>query len=140
MLRSPMEQEVERREMQGLMERGIVEPSESPYGTANVFVPKKALPDGTSGGLRVTADMRAVKSVTIGDTFPGEDIQTIVNWLAGKKWFSIFSRWVLECRTCKRVESVRSGKKSDRARAIHANDYGAKRCIGLRPAVGESCI
>jgi Reverse transcriptase (RNA-dependent DNA polymerase)/RNase H-like domain found in reverse transcriptase len=88
MLRSPTEQEVERWEMQGLMERGIVEPSESPYGTANVFLPKKALPDGTSGGLRVTADMRAVKSVTIGDAFPGEDIQTIVNWFAGKKWFS----------------------------------------------------
>jgi hypothetical protein len=88
MRRSPMEQEVERWEMQGLMERGIVEPSELPHGTANVFVPKKALPDGTSGGLRVTADMRAVNSVTIGDAFPGEDIQTIVNWLAGKKWFS----------------------------------------------------
>jgi hypothetical protein len=40
MRRSPMEQEVERREMQGLMERGIVEPSESPYGTANVSFPK----------------------------------------------------------------------------------------------------
>jgi hypothetical protein len=89
MRRSPMEQEVERREMQGLLERGIVEPSESPYGTANVFFPKKALPDGTSGGLRVTADMRAVNSVTAGDAFPGEDIQTIVNWLAGKKWFSV---------------------------------------------------
>jgi hypothetical protein len=89
MRRSPMEQEEERREMQGLLERGIVEPSESPYGTANVFVPKKALPDGTSGGLRVTADMRAVNSVTVGDAFPGEDIQTIVNWLAGKKWYSV---------------------------------------------------
>jgi hypothetical protein len=55
--------------MQGLMERGIVEPSESPHGTANVFVPKKALPDGTSGGLRVTADMRAVNSVTMATHF-----------------------------------------------------------------------
>jgi hypothetical protein len=61
MRRSPMEQEVERREMQGLLKRGIVEPSESPYGTANVFLPKKAVPDGTSGGLRVTVDMWAVK-------------------------------------------------------------------------------
>jgi Reverse transcriptase (RNA-dependent DNA polymerase) len=66
-----------------------VEPSKSPYGTANVFVPKKALPDGTYGGLRVTADMRAVISVTIGDAFPSEDIQTIFNWLAGKKWCSV---------------------------------------------------
>jgi Reverse transcriptase (RNA-dependent DNA polymerase) len=89
MRRSPMEPEVERREMQGLLEGGTVEPSESPYGTANVFVPKKALPDGASGGLRVTADTRAVNSVTVGDAFPGKDIQTIVNWLAGKKWYSV---------------------------------------------------
>jgi hypothetical protein len=33
--------------------------------------------------------MRAVNSVTIGDAFPGDDIQTIVNWLPGKKWFSV---------------------------------------------------
>jgi hypothetical protein len=89
MRRSPMEQEVERREMQGLMTRGIVEPSESPNGTANVFVPKKALPDGTYEGLRVTADMRSVNSVRIGDAFPGKDIQTIVNWLSGEKWYSV---------------------------------------------------
>jgi hypothetical protein len=84
-----MRQEVEQRETQVLMERGIVEPSESPYGTANVFDPKKSLPDGTSGGLRVMADMRSVNSITIGDAFPGEDIQTIVNWLAWKKWYSV---------------------------------------------------
>jgi hypothetical protein len=89
MRRIPMEQEVERREMQGLLERGIVEPPVLPTGTANVLVPKKALPDETSGGLRVTADMGAVNSVTVGDAFPGEDIQTSVNWLAGKKWYSV---------------------------------------------------
>jgi hypothetical protein len=87
--KSPMEQEVERCEMRKLLERGIVEPSKSPFGTANVFVPKKPLPDGTPGGLRVTADMRAVNSVTIGDAFPTEDIQAIVSWLAGKKWYSV---------------------------------------------------
>jgi hypothetical protein len=89
MRRSPMEREVKRREMQVLLKSGIVEPSESPYGTAIVFVPKKSLSDGNSGGLMVMADMRAVISVTNGDAFPGEDIQTIVKWLTGKKWYSV---------------------------------------------------
>jgi hypothetical protein len=37
----------------------------------------------------VTADMRAVNSVTIGDAFPTEDILAIVSWLAGKVWYSV---------------------------------------------------
>jgi hypothetical protein len=49
MRRPPMEQEVERREMQGLMERGIVEPSESPYGTAKLSFPTKTYQMGLPG-------------------------------------------------------------------------------------------
>jgi hypothetical protein len=75
--------------MRKLLARGIVEPSQSPFGAANVFVPKNPLQDGTPGGLRVTADMRAVNSVTIGDAFPTEYIQVIVSWLAGKVWYSL---------------------------------------------------
>jgi hypothetical protein len=56
-------------EVKKLLDRGILEPSISPYGTSNVLVPKKPLPDGTPGGLRVTAYMRAVNSVTVGDAF-----------------------------------------------------------------------
>ena len=61
--KSPMEQEVEKREMRELLERGIVEYSRSPYGTSNVFVPKTPPQDGTPGGLLVTPDMRALNSV-----------------------------------------------------------------------------
>jgi hypothetical protein len=68
--KSPLEKKVEEVEMKQLLERGIIEPSVSPCGTSNVMVPKKALPDGTPGGLRVAADMRAVNTVTVGDTFP----------------------------------------------------------------------
>jgi hypothetical protein len=85
----PLEKEVEEVEMRRLQERGIVEPSLSPCGTSNVMVPKKKLPDGTSGGLRVTADMRAVNSVTVGDAFPTEDNGMIVDWLAKNRWFSV---------------------------------------------------
>jgi hypothetical protein len=52
------------------------------------MVPKKALPDGTPGGLRVTADIRAVSAVTVGDAFPTEDIEAILECLAKKRWYS----------------------------------------------------
>jgi hypothetical protein len=87
--KSPMEQDIERREMRKLLARGIVKPSKSPFGTANIVVPKNPLQDGTPGGLRVTADMRAVNYVTIGDAFPTEDIQVIVSWLVGKVWYRV---------------------------------------------------
>jgi hypothetical protein len=87
--KSPLEKEVEEAEMRKLLERGIVEPSLSPCGTPSVMVPKKKFPDGTSGGLRVTADMRAGDLVTVGDAFPTEDIGMILDWLAKKRWFSV---------------------------------------------------
>jgi hypothetical protein len=59
-LKSPLEKEVEEAEMRRLLEWGIVELSMSPCGNSNVIVPKGAIPDVTRGGLRVTADMRAV--------------------------------------------------------------------------------
>jgi hypothetical protein len=42
-------------------------------------------PDGTSAGLRVTADMRAVNSVFVGDYFPTEDVNGIVSWMETKR-------------------------------------------------------
>jgi Reverse transcriptase (RNA-dependent DNA polymerase) len=80
---------VEEVEMKKLLERGIIEPSVSACGTSNVMVPKKALPDGTPGGLRVTADMRAVNAVTVGDAFITEDIGAVLEWLAKKRWYSV---------------------------------------------------
>jgi hypothetical protein len=52
-------------------------------------VPKKSLPDGKSGGVRVATDMRRLNSMTIGDAFPAEDVKELVAWLAGKKLYSI---------------------------------------------------
>jgi hypothetical protein len=81
--KSPLEKKVEEVEMKTLLERGIIEPS--PCGTSNVMVPKKALPDGTPGGLRVTPDMRAVNAVTDGDALPTEYIGAVLKWLAKKR-------------------------------------------------------
>jgi hypothetical protein len=80
--KSPLEKKVEEVEMKKLLKRGIVEPSVSPCGTSNVMVPKKALSDGTHGGLRVTANMRAVNVVIVGDAFPTKDIGAVLKWLA----------------------------------------------------------
>jgi hypothetical protein len=86
--KSPTERAIEDAEVKKLLDRGILEPSISPCGTSNVLVPKKDLPDGTPGGMRITADLRAVNSVTIGDAFPTEDVGRIVDWLAQREWFS----------------------------------------------------
>jgi hypothetical protein len=50
---------------------------------------QRTLPDGTPGGSRVTADMRAVNAVTASDAFPTEEIGEILEWLAKKRWYSI---------------------------------------------------
>jgi hypothetical protein len=76
---------VEEVEMKKLLKRGIIESSVSPCGTSNVMVPKKALPDGTPGGIRVTADVRAVNADTIGNAFATEDIGAVLEWLAKKR-------------------------------------------------------
>jgi hypothetical protein len=47
--KSPKEREVEGEEMRRLLARGIIEPSDSPCGTNNVMVQKKALPDSSPG-------------------------------------------------------------------------------------------
>jgi hypothetical protein len=87
--KSPSENKVEEVEIKKLLERGISESSVSPCGTSNVMVPKKKLLDGTSGGLRVTASMKAVNSVTVGDAFPTEDIGAVMKWLAKKRCYSV---------------------------------------------------
>ena len=43
---------------------------------------KKRHPDRALAGLRVTADMRAVNSVSVGDAFPTEDVKEIVSWMS----------------------------------------------------------
>jgi hypothetical protein len=37
----------------------------------------------------VTAVMRAVNAVTVGDVFPTEDTGAVLEWLAKKRWYSV---------------------------------------------------
>jgi hypothetical protein len=62
--KSRMEQEVEADEVRKLIGLGIVVPSTSEHATNNVIVAKKRIPNGASGGLRVTSDFRALNSLT----------------------------------------------------------------------------
>jgi transposase InsO family protein len=87
--KSPLERETERREVERLIQQGVLEPSTSPYGTNNVFVKKKLAAGETQPALRVTADLRALNAVTVGDAYPTEDVKEIVGWLATKRWFSV---------------------------------------------------
>jgi hypothetical protein len=82
----PKELATEREAMERPIERWIVRPTTraSCYGTSNVFVEKSRHLDGTSAGKRVTADMRAVNSVSVGDAFSTEDVKGIVSWMGSK--------------------------------------------------------
>ena len=82
--RSPKEQEIEKKAMKKLLEMGVLEPSESPWATNNVFVPKK------DSGTRCTSDYRVLNSFTIGDQYPMEGVKETLDWLGTKKYFSLF--------------------------------------------------
>ena len=83
--RSPAEQEAEKREVTKLLEMGVLEPSNSPWGTLNVFVPKKNKKD-----LRTTSDFRLLNSLTVTDVYPMEDMKATIDWLSAKKVYSVF--------------------------------------------------
>jgi Reverse transcriptase (RNA-dependent DNA polymerase) len=87
--KSRVEKAAEGVEVAKMLERGILEKITSPFATNNVIVPKKSLPDGRSGGVRVTTDMRRLNSMTLGDAFPAEDVKELVAWLAGKELYSV---------------------------------------------------
>lgn len=63
--------------------------SSSEHAANNVFVVKKLLPDGSSGGLRMTTDFRRLNCMTVGDAHPTEDAKQLVAWLSTKRIFSV---------------------------------------------------
>jgi hypothetical protein len=75
------EKEVQR-QVTDLLERGLVEPSSSPYGAPVLFVKKK---DGT---LRMCIDYRALNAQTVRDRYPLPNIQDLIDKLYGCTVFS----------------------------------------------------
>ena len=65
-----------------LKQQGLIEPSQSPWSSALVFVRKK---DGT---LRCCVDYRLLNAATIKDTYPLPRIDATLDALSGSTWFS----------------------------------------------------
>lgn len=66
-----------------LLEEGIIQPSNSPYASAIVLVKKK------NGKTRMCIDYRSLNKVTVRDNYPLPLIEDCIEYLDGKKYFSV---------------------------------------------------
>ena len=66
----------------GMLQAGIIEPSDSPWAAAVVMVPKK------TRGWRLCADYRPVNGVTRKDSYPLPRIDESLDLVSGSSWFS----------------------------------------------------
>ena len=83
--RVPIHQrQVERDEIDSMLKRGVIEPSDSPWRAAMVLVPKK----GDSKAFRSCIDYRALNQRSRVDSYPLARIDTSLDHLSGAKWFS----------------------------------------------------
>lgn len=79
---SPKEKEEVQRQVSELLGKGLIRPSQSPYGAPVLFVQKK---DGT---LRMCIDYRALNAITVKDKYPLPRIDDLFDKLNGAKYFS----------------------------------------------------
>ncbi len=79
---SPAEQLLIKKQVEELLETGLIRPSKSPFAAPVLFVKK---PDGS---LRFCVDYRALNAITIRDRFPLPRAQDLIDRLAGAKYFS----------------------------------------------------
>ena len=78
----PAHLEEVRSHLEGLMDRGVIRPSTSPYAAPIVVVRKK------NGELRVCCDFRKLNAITKKDAFPLPRIQDTLDALTGARYFS----------------------------------------------------
>jgi hypothetical protein len=72
---SPLGAEVCRQQLQELLEKGMIEPSSSPFGAAVMIIPKPGKP----GRYRMVIDYRKLNALTTADRYPLPDIQEILS-------------------------------------------------------------
>ena len=65
-----------------MLEAGIIQPSNSPYGAPVLFAPKK------DGGLRLCVDFRSLNAQTVKDRFPIPLADDLFDRLGDSKIFS----------------------------------------------------
>ena len=71
-----------RRQLAGLLEKGHIRPSKSPWGAPVLFAPKK------DGGLRMCIDYRALNKLTVKNCYPLPRIDDIFDRLQGAQYFT----------------------------------------------------
>lgn len=81
---SPKEKECIRQEIGNLLAQGLIQPSNSPFGSPILFVVDHKKPTG----LRLVTDYRAVNAKTIKDRYPLPRIDDLLDSLSGAKYFS----------------------------------------------------
>ncbi|CAC5418452.1 unnamed protein product [Mytilus coruscus] len=76
-----LRQEVDKN-IDDMLEKGVIEPSNSPWASGVVLVKKK------DGSYRFCVDYRRLKKVTVKDAYPLPRIDDSLEQLAGSAWFS----------------------------------------------------
>jgi len=71
-----------------MFEKGVIEPSSSPYNSSLWIVPKKNDSLGNKK-WRLVIDFRALNEKTIGNAYPLSNIIDILDQLGSAKYFSI---------------------------------------------------
>ena len=79
---SPVELQEVKAKLADLLEKGLVEPSSSPYGAPILFVAKK------DGSLRMVQDYRYLNKITIKNRYPLPRIDDLLDSISGSKYFS----------------------------------------------------
>ena len=78
----PQHHEEVRKLLDDMLERGVIEPSTSPWASPIVLVRKK------DGMTRFCVDYRKLNDVTRKDAYPLPQIDTTLDTLSGSQWFS----------------------------------------------------
>jgi hypothetical protein len=79
---TPQENEEVKRQVQDLMDKGLIQESLSPYVAPIVLIPKKY------GGWRMCTDSRAINKITIRYIFPLPRMDDLMDFLGGARFFS----------------------------------------------------
>ena len=69
-------------QIKDLLERGFIEPSDSPFGAPLLLIRKK------DGGFRMVLDYRALNAITVKNKYPLPRIEDLLDRVTGHKWFS----------------------------------------------------
>ena len=75
-------QEIVRQEVETMLEKGIIEPSDGPWSSPIVLAKKK------DGSLRFCIDYRKLNEATLKDAYPLPRIEDNLDTLGGSTWFS----------------------------------------------------